>query len=73
MCQSGSAEQPLEHINGIKGVTRIGEAWVLYNRVRHEHDFDKVAYRRDSRIEIISSKELDWDDIEKDMLACLEA
>ncbi|QID16297.1 GTP-binding protein [Nitrogeniibacter mangrovi] len=63
----------LESVNRIKGVIRIGDAWVFYNRVGHEHDFDKVAYRRDSRIEIISSTALDWDGIEKDMLGCLEA
>lgn len=62
----------LEPVNRIKGVIRIGEAWVFYNRVRNEHDFDKVAYRRDSRIEIISSVELDWDGIEREILACLE-
>lgn len=57
-------------VNRIKGVIRIGSAWVFYNRVQDEHDFDKVAYRRDSRIEIISPTELDWEQIEKDMLAC---
>lgn len=62
----------LEDINRIKGVIRIGHAWVFYNRVGDEHDFDKVAYRRDSRIEIISSKALDWQQIEHEMLACLQ-
>ena len=61
----------LEDIQRIKGVIRIGHAWVFFNRVKDEHDFDKVAYRRDSRIEIISSRELDWEQIEQDMLACL--
>lgn len=60
----------LEGVNRIKGVIRIGTAWVFYNRVQDEHDFDKVAYRRDSRIEIISPRELDWEQIERDMLAC---
>ncbi|MBM6550855.1 CobW family GTP-binding protein [Marinomonas ostreistagni] len=62
----------LENIERIKGVIRIGHAWVFFNRVKDEHDFDKVAYRRDSRIEIISSKELDWDQIEQQMLGCLQ-
>ncbi|WP_067093990.1 CobW family GTP-binding protein [Marinomonas atlantica] len=60
----------LDDIERIKGVIRIGHAWVFFNRVKDEHDFDKVAYRRDSRIEIISSKELDWEQLEKAMLAC---
>ena len=62
----------LEGVNRIKGVIRIGHAWVFYNRVNDEHDFDKVAYRRDSRIEIISPQELDWEALEQQMLACLQ-
>lgn len=61
----------LEGINRIKGVIRIGRDWVLFNRVQDEHDFDKVAYRRDSRIEIISPRQLDWEEIENSMKACL--
>ncbi len=61
----------IEGISRIKGVIRIGRDWVFYNRVNNEHDFDKVAYRRDSRIEIISPRELDWQAIEAAMLGCL--
>lgn len=61
----------LPHISRIKGVIHIEKAWVFYNRVNNEHDFDKVAYRRDSRIEIISSEALDWAKIEADILGCL--
>lgn len=60
----------LTDVQRIKGVIRIGNAWVFFNRVNDEHDFDKVAYRRDSRIEIISTRELNWQQIERDMLAC---
>ncbi|MBF9002105.1 GTP-binding protein [Vibrio sp. NFV-1] len=60
----------IDDVQRIKGVIRIDGAWVFFNRVGNEHDFDKVAYRRDSRIEIISNKELDWNDIEQSMLAC---
>lgn len=62
----------IEGVSRIKGVIRIGHAWVFYNRVNDEHDFDKVAYRRDSRIEIISPQELDWEALEQQMLACLQ-
>lgn len=63
----------LDGIQRIKGVIRIGNAWVFFNRVKDEHDFDKVAYRRDTRIEIISSHELDWEQIEQQMLECQTA
>ena len=61
----------LDPISRIKGVIKIGTVWVFYNRVKDEHDFDKVAYRRDSRIEIISTQPLDWAQFEGEMLACL--
>lgn len=60
----------LDGVERIKGVIRLDRDWVFYNRVRDEHDFDKVAYRRDSRIEIISSRELDWEQIEQAILKC---
>lgn len=60
----------IEEAQRIKGVIRIDGAWVFFNRVGNEHDFDKVAYRRDSRIEIISAKPLDWNHIEHAILAC---
>ena len=60
----------LENVDRVKGVIRIGGDWVFYNRVGDEHDFDKVAHRRDSRIEIISHQALDWAQIEQAMLAC---
>jgi len=60
----------LEGVDRVKGVIRLDRDWVFYNRVRDEHDFDRVAHRRDSRIEIISPHELDWEQIEQAMLAC---
>lgn len=54
----------------IKGVIRIGSAWGYFNRIKDEHDLNKVAYRRDTRIEIISERDLDWSRIEKDTLTC---
>ena len=60
----------LEGVDRIKGVIRLDRDWVFYNRVRDEHDFDRVAHRRDSRIEIISPREMDWEAIEQAMLAC---
>ncbi len=62
----------LKGVNRVKGVIRIGTAWVFFNRVNDEYDFDKVAYRRDTRIEIISPTDLDWQQIEQEMLACLQ-
>ncbi len=58
----------IEGIQRIKGAFRIGYAWVFYNRVLDEHSVSKLAYRRDSRLEIISTQALDWDAIEQQLL-----
>ncbi len=57
----------------IKGAFRIGYVWVFYNRVLDEHDIDKIAWRRDSRVEIITRDELNWDTLEQQLLAACRA
>lgn len=52
----------------VKGVFRTPEGWVLYNRVNNEATLYQLAYRRDSRLEIITDQELDWDHIEDGLL-----
>lgn len=60
----------IEDVQRIKGAFRIGFAWVFYNRVLDEHTVSKLAYRRDSRLEIISSHPLNWAQIEAELLQC---
>ena len=65
-----------EHINGIsrlKGVFRTGRHWMLINRSDDEMGKATIAYRRDSRVEIIAKKENmpDWEDVGASLLACL--
>lgn len=55
----------------IKGALCIGHAWIFYNRVLDEHTVSKLAYRRDSRLEIISTNALDWSEIESGLVGCL--
>lgn len=56
----------------VKGVFRIGDAWLLFNQVLGEFDYHRLAWRRDSRLEIISQQPLDWDRIEQQVIACIE-
>ncbi|MFC6672565.1 CobW family GTP-binding protein [Marinobacterium aestuariivivens] len=68
-------ESLLKGIEGavrIKGAFRIGYVWLFYNRVLEEHSIDKLAWRRDSRVEIISRDARDWENLEQGLLACLE-
>lgn len=59
----------LEQVQRVKGAFRIGYAWIFYNRVLDEHSVSKLAYRRDSRLEIISTQHLNWDEIEQQLLS----
>ncbi len=68
-------EVVLNNLDGalrIKGAFRIGYVWVFYNRVLDSHDIDKIAWRRDSRVEIIAPQALDWDRIEQQLQGCIE-
>ncbi|GGO87504.1 cobalamin biosynthesis protein CobW [Marinobacterium nitratireducens] len=56
----------------IKGAFRIGYVWLFYNRALDDASIDKLAWRRDSRLEIISRDARDWDAIEALLLDCLE-
>ncbi|NQV55029.1 MAG: GTP-binding protein [Rhodospirillales bacterium] len=59
----------------LKGVFRIGRDWILLNRSGGEFDISDIAYRRDSRLEIIvpDSIAADWDRLELDVLSCLKS
>lgn len=54
----------LSGIVRLKGVFRLGAAYVFINRVKDEMDYDAISYRRDSRIEILAEQALNWDAIE---------
>lgn len=62
----------LEDIWRLKGVFRIGHARVLYNRAGSETTTQPIAWRRDSRIEIISQTALDWDTIERKLISMIK-
>jgi G3E family GTPase len=56
----------------LKGVFRIGDDWMLINRVGVETRMEPIAYRRDSRIEAIADGPRDWHECEKNLLSCLK-
>jgi hypothetical protein len=56
----------------IKGAIRIGHAWIGYNRVFDDISIDQLAWRRDSRIEILTEHTLDVDEITQNLLRCLK-
>ncbi len=59
-------------VERLKGVFRIGSEWVLINRSAREMEAAFVAYRRDSRLEVIAGEaQIDWDELEAGLLACL--
>ena len=60
----------LNNVERLKGVFRMDDEWVLVDRVRNELSFSPIAYRRDSRLEIILSENetVDWPYIESALL-----
>jgi len=63
----------LEKVERVKGAFCIGEDWLLIDRVKKEMTFMPIAYRRDSRLEIILPDEetADWDQIETELMRIL--
>ena len=64
----------LEKVERLKGVFRIGPEWILIDRARGEISVPPIAYRRDSRLEIIlpESEGVDWDKIEAELLGLIK-
>lgn len=68
-------QQYLDGLNGIvrlKAVLRIGHAWVGYNRNASQvANVSESAWRRDSRLEILTRQPLEQAVIEKGLLGCV--
>jgi hypothetical protein len=61
----------LQGVDRAKGVFRTGKDWVLINAVDREFSVQYIAYRRDSRIELIANYDLDWLVFEVKLRECL--
>lgn len=55
----------------VKGVFNTDRGWLFYNQVGEELDTSDIAYRRDSRVEVISQQPLDWNNLEQKLKNCL--
>jgi G3E family GTPase len=62
----------LQGVDRAKGVFRTGKDWVLINAVDREFSVQYIAYRRDSRIELIANYDLDWLVFEVKLRECLD-
>ena len=62
----------LQGVLRAKGVFRTGKDWVLINAVDGEFSVQYIAYRRDSRIELIANYDLDWLVFEVRLKACVQ-
>jgi len=59
-------------IERLKGVFRVKKGWVLVDRVNSEFTLSEIAYRNDSRLEVVVSEHLkaDWDELERRLMKC---
>lgn len=63
----------LNNVERLKGVFRLGTEWILIDRTQGEISVTPIAYRRDSRLEIIlpESEAVDWNGIETKLISLL--
>ncbi len=59
------------HIHRAKGIFRTGEDWYVYNCVEGMPSTHDVAYRRDSRLELIATENIDWKALETSIMECI--
>jgi len=64
---------PVENLQRLKGVFRTPGEWLLIDRVRNEMTVTPIAYRRDSRVEVIADTgNMDWTGLEGALLDLIE-
>ena len=64
----------MEGIVRLKAVLRIGHAWVSYNRNADQPaHINESAWRRDSRLELLTDSPLEPEQVEETLMACLVA
>ena len=62
----------LQPTQRVKGIFQCADDWWLMNRKAHEVSITPTAYRRDSRLEIITDNDqLDWLEVETRLLSCI--
>ena len=63
----------IKGVERLKGVFHVGKDWLLINRVGSEVTVSSIAYRRDSRLEVIVADDVDvdWRAIETALIECL--
>jgi Cobalamin synthesis protein cobW C-terminal domain len=61
----------LKNMARVKGAFRIGVDWILLNAVNGEFTTEYLAYRRDSRVEVLSINPIPWKTIEDSLKECL--
>ena len=61
-------------VQRIKGIFHCSDDWWLVNRTGHDVSVSRTAYRRDSRVEVITDNELlNWARLEAEMTAYLDS
>lgn len=62
----------LQPTQRVKGIFQCADDWWLMNRKSHDVSLAPTAYRRDSRVEIITDDDrLNWLDVESRLLSCI--
>ncbi|MBR9883052.1 MAG: GTP-binding protein [Oceanospirillales bacterium] len=57
----------------VKAAIRIGHTWIGYNRMLSDRTITQLAWRRDSRIELLSAEPLNIDALTNELMRCLKS
>lgn len=62
------------HVQRLKGIFHCSDDWWLINRTGHDVSVSRTAYRRDSRVEVITDNGLlNWSQLEAEITAYLDS
>jgi len=69
-----SNQVPNQNIKRAKGVFKVGNPWMLFQWVNNQNSRDYIAYRRDSRLEILLPENYNFDitEFEKNLQNCIQ-
>lgn len=63
--------QNMGNVDRVKGVFHTDQGWKFFNQVGNELSIETIAYRRDSRIEVISHQAHNWKSFEEQLVSCI--
>lgn len=62
-----------DKLSRVKGIFRTRSGWILLNRSEQQFSRENYEQSNDSRVEIIEADQHDWNQVEEELLSCIDA